>query len=255
MDIFHLKKLVCFVLIISFVIAQTNLPTEDRLQIFYDRLKQSDVKYCPDKTKLLPNCVECIPGLEKSAGSETCDKYVKESVAIRSEIGALTSTRYGAAVLKSSRPYGLYPYLEGRDFIIRQQIFGTMLSESQAMNILDIGAYYNPINLFLKKDFCPTTVIIVEPILNALSVIVPCKNNIDKKTHFIFLPITFKYYLKIKSLIPKSDSVVCIGCDSHYGPNRELLETSFEKPYKLFLEYPSEYVHNKAFKKMMGNGE
>jgi hypothetical protein len=62
MEVFDFKKLVCFVVIISFVIAQTNLPTEDRLQIFYDRIKESDVKYCPDKTKLLPKCVECIPG-------------------------------------------------------------------------------------------------------------------------------------------------------------------------------------------------
>ena len=55
-------------------------------------------------------------------------------------------------------------------------------------------------------------------------------------------------------MVPRSDSIVCIGCDSHYGPNRHLLETSFERPYKLFLEYPSEYVHNAAFKKMMGYG-
>jgi hypothetical protein len=33
-----------------------------------------------------------------------------------------------------------------------------------------------------------------------------------------------------------------------------LLETSFKKPYKLYLEYPSEYVHNVAFKKMNGQG-
>ena len=120
-------------------------------------------------------------------------------------------------------------------------------------NILDIGAYYNPINLFLNELACPASFIVVEPILNALSVIVPCKGS--GQTHFIFLPITFKYYLKIKSQLPVSDSIVCIGCDSHYGPNRYLLETSFNKPYKLFLEYPADYVHNAAFKKMNGQGK
>ena len=117
---------------------------------------------------------------------------------------------------------------------------------------MDIGAYYNPINLFFKDNFCPSSVVVVEPILDALSAIVPCQNG--KSTHYLFLPITFKYYLRIKDMVPQSDSVVCIGCDSHYGPNRKLLETSFLRPYKLFLEYPSEYVHNTAFKKMLGTG-
>jgi hypothetical protein len=120
-------------------------------------------------------------------------------------------------------------------------------------NILDVGAYYNPINLFLSNEFCPASVVIVEPILDALSAIVPC-GTAGGSTHLIFLPITFKFYLKVKSVLPVSDSVVCIGCDSHYGPNRMLLETSFKKPYKLYLEYPSEYVHNVAFKKMNGKG-
>ena len=121
-----------------------------------------------------------------------------------------------------------------------------------SQNILDIGAYYNPINLFFREDFCPLSVVVVEPILNALSAVVPCHNG--KSTHYLFLPITFKYYLRIKHKVPLSDSIVCIGCDSHYGPNRKLLETSFPRPYNLFLEYPSEYVHNAAFKKMLGNG-
>ena len=108
----------------------------------------------------------------------------------------------------------------------------------------------------MDKHFCPESVVVVEPILEALSAVVPCTGTgTPGATHFLFLPITFKFYIKIKNLVPKSDSIVCIGCDSHYGPNRNLLETSFERPYKLFLEYPSEYVHNAAFKKMMGYGE
>jgi hypothetical protein len=215
--------LVSFILLIAVLTALGQNQKDDKLQVFYDRIKQADVKYCKDKTLLLPDCTQCIPGLEKSTGSVTCDQYVKESVAIRNEIGKLTEERYGAAALKSSRPFGLYPYLEGKSFIIRQELFGTMLSDQKAMNILDVGAYYNPINLFLKSDFCPASLIVVEPILNALSVIVPCPSSPGSSTHFIFLPITFKFYLKIKNFVPKSDSIVCIGCDSHYGPNRFLL--------------------------------
>lgn len=82
---------------------------EDKLHLFYERAKQSDVKYCQDRTRMLPDCTVCIPGLQQSDGSKQCDVYVKESVDIRNEIGKLASERYGAAVLKSSRPFGLYP--------------------------------------------------------------------------------------------------------------------------------------------------
>lgn len=121
---------------------------------------------------------------------------------------------------------------------------------------MDIGAYYNPINLFFDNGHCPTSVVVIEPILDALSVMIPCI-NIEKKTvlvHVIFVPITFKHYMTINNQLPKPDSIVCIGCDSHYGPNRAMLETAFVRPYTLFIEYPSEYVHNKPFKHMMGTG-
>ena len=98
--------LLACVLIIS---EDTNSPTEDRLQVFYDRLKEQDVLFCQDRTRLLPHCKECIPGLEQSEGSTSCDSYVKETLEIRKEIEKLTTDRYGVEVLKSSRPYGLYP--------------------------------------------------------------------------------------------------------------------------------------------------
>jgi len=34
-----------------------------------------------------------------------------------------------------------------------------------------------------------------------------------------------------------------------------MLETAFNRPYSLYLEYPSDYVHNLPFKKMLGSGE
>jgi len=95
--------------------------------------------------------------------------------------------------------------------------------------------------------------VIVEPILDPFSGYIPCKDS-KLFTHLAVLPITFKHYRTVRKLFPDPDGVVCIGCDSHYGPNRHLLETTFPRPFTLFLEYPSEYVHNAAYKKM-GKGE
>ena len=130
-----------------------------------------------------------------------------------------------------------------------------MLSQNKVNRILDIGAYYNPINLFLDHaTHCPESVVIIEPILDPLSVKIPCLSDRSLSTHVLFMPITFKQYLQYTHVLPIPDSVVCIGCDSHYGPNRRLLETSFNRPFTLYLEYPSEYVHNAAFRKMNGDG-
>jgi len=136
----------------------------------------------------------------------------------------------------------------------RQITFGKMMSAPGTVlrNVMDVGAYYNPINLFLSPEVCPESVTVVEPILDALSVSVPCASDSAKRTHVMFLPITFKYYMSISGALPMPEAVVCIGCDSHYGPNRKMLETAFERPYTLYLEYPSEYVHNTPFKKMNG---
>jgi hypothetical protein len=100
-------------------------------------------------------------------------------------------------------------------------------------------------------------VIVIEPILDALSVVIPCTapTPANTHTHVLFLPITFKYYAnQVKSLIPVPETVVCIGCDSHYGPNRKQLESTFPRPFTLYLEYPSEYIHNMPYKRMVGKG-
>ena len=56
--------------------------------------------------------------------------------------------------------------------------------------------------------------------------------------------------LQKRNVIPMPQSIVCVGCDSIYGPNKRMLESAFPRPYTLYLEYPSEYVHNAPFKKM-----
>jgi hypothetical protein len=233
-----------------------NVFGEDRLKTFYESLKHPGVIHCPDRTRLLPDCTECIPGLQQLSGSSSCSSYIPSSEAIRAEILKLTKERYADQNTpgRMSRPYGLYPYLEKGDFMVRQELFGRILSKNKAQNIVDIGSYYNPIHLFM--DHCPKSVVLIEPILDAMSAMLPC-SNMEGKTHIVILPITFRQYMKQvinKVSLPQPDSVVCIGCDSHYGPNRHMLENTFTRPFDLYLEYPSEYVHNGPMKKMLGNG-
>lgn len=231
----------------------------DRLKQFYQKIADptTGVKSCADRSMLMPQCLQCIPGTQKSGKSNSCDEYIKGTKDIREEIGTLTKQRFGEN-LPPDREFGLYPYLEKPDFLSRQIIFGKLLSSGKNVkHLMDIGAYYNPINLFFSPHMCPESVIVIEPILDPLSVMVPCgtKGNYSstQSTHVMFLPITFKYYmdtLKSSGLIPTPESIVCVGCDSVYGPNKRMLESSFTRPYSLYIEYPSEYVHNAPFKKM-----
>jgi len=142
--------------------------------------------------------------------------------------------------------------LEKREFMYRHYTLGKLLSERSITHLIDIGAYYSPIHLFFKQKTCMSTIIVVEPILDPISAMIPCENDPTRFTHFISLPITFKHYMTIKEQLPIPEAVVCIGCDSHYGPSRRMLETAFPRPFTLFIEYPSEYVHNAPFRKMNG---
>ena len=72
----------------------------------------ANIEYCMDRTKLLPDCNTCIPGLQASVKGEICDIFVQDSIAIRNEIKGLTLERYGEKMV-ANRPFGLYPYLEG----------------------------------------------------------------------------------------------------------------------------------------------
>eukprot|EP01038_Epipyxis_sp_PR26KG_P009269 gene9269-12486_t len=242
--------------------AQSN---ENRLKEFYDKYNlkgtggsKNGAKQCDDTSKLMPSCTECIPGTKLSSTTNRCDSFIPSSSLIREEILRLTNERFGDKVDKN-KPFGLYPYLEGSEFMSRHLTFGKMLSTQPITTLIDIGAYYNPIFLFLANNICPKNIIVIEPILDPLSVHIPCStittSNENTFTHIMFLPVTFKYYMDIRSKLPMPETVVCIGCDSHYGPSRKMLETSFERPYSLYIEYPSEYIHNVPFKKMLGDGK
>ena len=116
---YHIVSCILLIIFILFT------DCEDRLQEFYDRINKSDVTYCSDRTKLLPDCTQCIPGLEKvgsalssssSSSSSTslslldqpCSRFIKSSISIRNEIKRLTEERYAGKIIVN-RPYGLYP--------------------------------------------------------------------------------------------------------------------------------------------------
>eukprot|EP01041_Mallomonas_annulata_P006021 gene6021-12134_t len=225
----------------------------DPLNRFYNLLSSVNSKKCPDPTFLMPDCKTCIPGLLRKKGESSCSRLSPVANKLRVKIEALTTERFGKAI-DPSRKYGLYPYLETDEFLYRQRSFGALLAAKNATHILDIGSYYNPINLFLGNH-CPQSVVIVEPILDAVSALVPCGSGATKAfTHIIILPIPFSSYSRTKGSLPQPDAVVCIGCDSVFGPSRKMLESSFERPYTLYMEYPEEYVHDAVFNLMQGTG-
>ena len=50
--------------------------------------------------------------------------------------------------------------LEKKDFLSRHLIFGKLLSTKAVTHLIDIGAYYNPIHLFMAGDACPATIMV-----------------------------------------------------------------------------------------------
>lgn len=186
---------------------------------------------CEDKSKMLPDCVQCITGITSKDGQCILSP---ETISMRENIKKLTRQRFSNPLT----PYDLYPYLREPDFVRRQVIFGQQIEKLKPSHIVDIGSYYNPINLFIGHH-CPKSVTIVEPILDPLSTYLPCTNS-SEKTHLLILPLIVKSYFRIIKTLPPPDCVVCIGCDGDFGPKKhELL--AFTKPYVLFLEFPFDY--------------
>ena len=118
--------------------------------------------------------------------------------------------------------------------------------------------------MYLQSSHCPESVVIVEPILDAFSGYVPCSERSvsgsggekGRKTLVHVLPIPFKDYTGVTNRLPTPDAALCIGCDVHYGPNKKLLESTFGRPFTLYLEYALEYSPNVEFRRMgKGKGE
>ena len=120
-----LSNNVCLVILVGILI---SIVSGDRLSDFYDRLSKSDTKTCEDKTKLLPDCTQCIPGLEQPAGSTSCTQYIASSRQIREEIRNLVIKRFGDS-LPANRSYGLYPCMN-QTYYIRSIFFSYLFDIS-----------------------------------------------------------------------------------------------------------------------------
>lgn len=151
------------------------------LGIFLERTKRSDALMCSDPLMLRPYCQSTIPGvteLHQFAMNYTIPSMshrppygvLKPVYTLRKDIERMTTERYGRTGLYR---YGLYPYMEKPEYMFRQKLFGKMIDQDKPRHVLDIGSYYNPINIFLRSH-CPEYVTIVEPILDPLSVSLPC---------------------------------------------------------------------------------
>jgi hypothetical protein len=81
---------------------------KDRLVEFYERLNEPSVKYCSEKTKMLPDCNTCIPGMQLSTTDQSCSEFIPSSKSIREEIGDLVVKRFGDNMPRN-RTFGLYP--------------------------------------------------------------------------------------------------------------------------------------------------
>ena len=94
-------------LVVLLLRIETVIGSDDKYVDFLNLLSSPSNKQCPDKTLLLPDCNDCIPGLVKVEGSSSCTKYTESSQSIRDEIKKLTDERYPQQA--PNRPFGLYP--------------------------------------------------------------------------------------------------------------------------------------------------
>ena len=201
---------------------------------------------CDDQRRLMPSCERCVPGLS----GDSCE-LPRETIQVRAATAALVRKRYP----DSDRPLALYPYLETEEFLRRQRVVGERLERDRPRHVVDVGAYFNPIHLFLREH-CPSSVVVIEPILEPLSALVPCGRGgaTNGSTHVLHLPLTFKRYLLIRHSLPSDpDAVVCIGCDSHHGPSKLELLRSWSRPYTLYLEFSSDHPPNRPFHAVGGS--
>lgn len=238
-----------FLVLLSLVLVSASGSTRDNetpslLTDFLDSMVRAHFPRCQDSKRLMPSCEKCIPGLQ----GRKCD-FPRDTLRLRAEIAAMVKQRYPNAT--ADRALALYPYLETDEFLNRQREVGDRLGRDEVKHVVDIGAYVNPIHLFLGQH-CPETVVVIEPILEPLSVFVPCINSaepsLNASTHVLHLPLTFKRYLRVRHLVGVNpDAVVCIGCDGHHGPTKRDLLESWPRPYTLYLEFTDGHRPNKPF--------
>lgn len=202
--------------------------------------ESTNSKRCRDRTKLMPACRECNPGLvATSTGS--CE-ISANSTALREMIRKFTKDRYGSPSFK------LYPYLSTPELLQRHSAVGKWISKDKPKVVLDIGPYMHPIWIFFEAGYCPELVVAVEPAGELLSpgeawdsVIEPCPEG-NGSTHRIVAPILLQEYFASHHFKQTTyEAIVCLGCDGHFGPGIEDL-TKLARPFHLYLEYPEKYL-------------
>ena len=78
--------------------------------------------------------------------------------------------------------------LEKQDFLTRHLIFGKLLSTKAVTHLIDIGAYYNPIHLFMAGDACPATIMVMHVCMCMLVLYVcVCMNDSMCVCTFLFI--------------------------------------------------------------------
>lgn len=131
--------------------------------------------------------------------------------------------------------FNVYPYLTSYEARARHRLAASILKSANAQRILDYGAYSSPIYRFL--EYCPEIVVSIEPLgelvtnttLPYMSKMVPCAEE-GKTMHVVNVPSTAADFADSSYGGIAFDAVLCIGCDSAYGP----------KPYHLIEPLVSE---------------
>lgn len=191
---------------------------------------------CEDPMRLMPLCERCIPGLIMNDGTQTCD-FSLETNQIRKTL------HYIAAKRGSEGTCEVYKYLSTETLRQRHRFAAKHLDGIQASRILDIGAYTNPIHTFMTT--CPDTVFVLEPCgelshngsLPYSSKEISCStNNHSKRVIRNVLPKSIKSFIKEQNMKQHFDAIVCIGCDTTYGPTWDEIMV-LPRPFRLILEF------------------
>uniref|UniRef100_A0A061SAS8 Uncharacterized protein n=1 Tax=Tetraselmis sp. GSL018 TaxID=582737 RepID=A0A061SAS8_9CHLO len=222
---------------------------ETKIENFIRSVSGPLADLCTPRYYLMPSCESFIPGLYLSTSSVGRPKLLPSTVEIRRRIQGLTQSRFPSRRSGVLR-YGLYPYLERTPFTKRQEAVGTMIDQNKPLHVFEIGAYFNPVYLFLQSH-CPRTYSILEPILDPLSVRVMCPkgNSGSESTVVNILPLTFHEFSigRFQKNLQDPDAVICIGCDVKFGPKPDAILQVF-KNFTFYLEYATDYLpSSKAF--------
>lgn len=176
---------------------------------------------CDDPMRLMPLCERCIPGLVMNKEAKTCDFSIKT---------------------RGRGMCDIYKYLSTETLREHHMFAAKYLDDIQAKRILDIGTCTNQIHTFMTE--CPDVVFALEHgelshngSLPYSSKEVTCttSNHIHKRVIRNVLPISIKSFIKERHSKQHFDAVVCMGCDTTYGPTWAEIMV-LPRPFHLILD-------------------